>query len=429
MKQVLVESVHHQHFNLSNLDDCQAKRLCTRPLHVSRLCHSKESALTENSAHHSLKSEGHASTPVPTAGNGNDYAEPDSAMIADDHELLAAIFFQQKQQQHAERHRDLSFVQPDGCCPATVRQQQQLLHVVQQAACAPIGQGEDVQLAAEATDTVDAAADTAAAQSSSQHEMPAAETPAEDAGGKRVDADTCEEAGGPNREIRSISRSHLDCIICRELMVEVHALHCGHMFCGLCLAHWFKRKKDCPSCRTAVTGDFKVCQCCQRHAFSAVLSIAGHTVGVVKAHAGARKRNCRNHTRCCTQAGTNHTAISKYSSICVSPASCWQLIGAAFSQASQWNPAGSPALCLQTSQCGCSAWMKLLLRPWPVKATVKARSGQQECGSGNLSRLAQQKSGSTCSSSSQAQLITVDGSNSGSSSNGGSHHLCSCPLG
>eukprot|EP00775_Hariotina_reticulata_P010973 gene10973-11128_t len=110
----------------------------------------------------------------------------------------------------------------------------------------------DVQLAAEAADRQNAAT----TQSSSQHEMPglAAEDPAEDAGGERVAAGACDEARCCNREIRSISRSHLDCIICRELMAEVHALHCGHMFCGLCLAHWLNRKKDCPSCRTAVTG-------------------------------------------------------------------------------------------------------------------------------------------------------------------------------
>ena len=50
--------------------------------------------------------------------------------------------------------------------------------------------------------------------------------------------------------------SHFSCACCYELMVQPTTLNCGHSFCRLCLAHWWKtsQKTTCPQCRQPWTG-------------------------------------------------------------------------------------------------------------------------------------------------------------------------------
>ncbi len=48
--------------------------------------------------------------------------------------------------------------------------------------------------------------------------------------------------------------THLTCPVCCDLLISTHMLHCGHMFCGLCLATWMTQNQSCPSCRKPITG-------------------------------------------------------------------------------------------------------------------------------------------------------------------------------
>ncbi|BFZ07260.1 hypothetical protein BsWGS_10300 [Bradybaena similaris] len=49
----------------------------------------------------------------------------------------------------------------------------------------------------------------------------------------------------------------LQCAICNELFIKATSLNCAHVFCKLCIAQWMKVKKECPSCRSAVTSQLQ----------------------------------------------------------------------------------------------------------------------------------------------------------------------------
>lgn len=59
--------------------------------------------------------------------------------------------------------------------------------------------------------------------------------------------------GGGGGAILAALANHLTCAVCQDLPIAAHALGCGHLFCGLCLAEWMPRKQSCPTCREAVT--------------------------------------------------------------------------------------------------------------------------------------------------------------------------------
>lgn len=48
--------------------------------------------------------------------------------------------------------------------------------------------------------------------------------------------------------------NHLTCPICCDTLLATHILHCGHMFCGTCLATWMTQNQSCPSCRKVISG-------------------------------------------------------------------------------------------------------------------------------------------------------------------------------
>nr|XP_054762929.1 bifunctional apoptosis regulator-like isoform X2 [Lytechinus pictus] len=54
----------------------------------------------------------------------------------------------------------------------------------------------------------------------------------------------------------SLMDSNFSCACCYELMVQPTTLNCGHSFCRLCLARWWKtsQKMTCPECRQPWTG-------------------------------------------------------------------------------------------------------------------------------------------------------------------------------
>lgn len=63
--------------------------------------------------------------------------------------------------------------------------------------------------------------------------------------------------GTPGSQAMSnVLASHLSCAACQDWMVACHALSCGHMFCGTCLATCLERSNSCPSCRRANAGAF-----------------------------------------------------------------------------------------------------------------------------------------------------------------------------
>mmetsp|Transcript_13927 Transcript_13927/g.30087 ORF Transcript_13927/g.30087 Transcript_13927/m.30087 type:complete len:382 (-) Transcript_13927:747-1892(-) len=55
-------------------------------------------------------------------------------------------------------------------------------------------------------------------------------------------------------KIMDVLANHFTCPICHEWPVACHALSCGHMFCGLCLATWLTQKSTCPTCRKPLAG-------------------------------------------------------------------------------------------------------------------------------------------------------------------------------
>lgn len=61
----------------------------------------------------------------------------------------------------------------------------------------------------------------------------------------------------PGVKMRDILANHLSCAICQDWLVACHALSCGHMFCGLCLATWLSRSQSCPHCRKPVSGELR----------------------------------------------------------------------------------------------------------------------------------------------------------------------------
>lgn len=59
------------------------------------------------------------------------------------------------------------------------------------------------------------------------------------------------------KDITSMLANHLTCAICHEWLAGAHALSCGHMFCGICLANWLAQKQSCPECRKPTAGKAK----------------------------------------------------------------------------------------------------------------------------------------------------------------------------
>ncbi|KAG2453691.1 hypothetical protein HYH02_001903 [Chlamydomonas schloesseri] len=56
------------------------------------------------------------------------------------------------------------------------------------------------------------------------------------------------------KDIVSNLANHLTCAICHDWLAGAHALTCGHMFCGICLAGWLSQKQSCPECRKPSAG-------------------------------------------------------------------------------------------------------------------------------------------------------------------------------
>ncbi|PNH08910.1 E3 ubiquitin-protein ligase [Tetrabaena socialis] len=56
------------------------------------------------------------------------------------------------------------------------------------------------------------------------------------------------------KEIAALLSNHLTCAICHDWLAGAHALSCGHMFCGVCLASWLTQKQSCPECRKPTAG-------------------------------------------------------------------------------------------------------------------------------------------------------------------------------
>ena len=56
--------------------------------------------------------------------------------------------------------------------------------------------------------------------------------------------------------LRSMSETTFTCGCCYELMIQPTTLNCGHSFCRLCLARWWKsvKKMTCPGCRQPWSG-------------------------------------------------------------------------------------------------------------------------------------------------------------------------------
>lgn len=61
----------------------------------------------------------------------------------------------------------------------------------------------------------------------------------------------------PSREATSVAnifRENYTCAICQELMVGAYSfVPCGHLYCGICIANWLDRSKQCPNCRKQLT--------------------------------------------------------------------------------------------------------------------------------------------------------------------------------
>lgn len=58
-------------------------------------------------------------------------------------------------------------------------------------------------------------------------------------------------------QMETLADSPMTCAVCQDVIVGAHVLTCGHMFCGMCLDSWIKKKapsKDvtCPECRQPV---------------------------------------------------------------------------------------------------------------------------------------------------------------------------------
>ncbi|GLC45088.1 hypothetical protein PLESTM_001685300 [Pleodorina starrii] len=56
------------------------------------------------------------------------------------------------------------------------------------------------------------------------------------------------------KDIAALLSNHLTCSICHDWLAGAHALTCGHMFCGICLASWLTQKQSCPECRKPTAG-------------------------------------------------------------------------------------------------------------------------------------------------------------------------------
>ena len=46
-----------------------------------------------------------------------------------------------------------------------------------------------------------------------------------------------------------------ECGICSDVFLDPVTLPCGHSFDFKCLTRWLRRKRTCPTCRTAVNGN------------------------------------------------------------------------------------------------------------------------------------------------------------------------------
>ena len=44
------------------------------------------------------------------------------------------------------------------------------------------------------------------------------------------------------------------CVICQNVLEEAVKVKCGHKFCLVCLAKWFKENLNCPTCRYEIKG-------------------------------------------------------------------------------------------------------------------------------------------------------------------------------
>lgn len=60
------------------------------------------------------------------------------------------------------------------------------------------------------------------------------------------------------KDVASMLSNHLMCSICHEWLAAAHAVSCGHMFCGVCLANWMQQKQTCPECRKPIAGEWAV---------------------------------------------------------------------------------------------------------------------------------------------------------------------------
>ncbi|XP_022101871.1 bifunctional apoptosis regulator-like [Acanthaster planci] len=67
---------------------------------------------------------------------------------------------------------------------------------------------------------------------------------------------TVPTSSGPSEPLSPMSESTFTCGCCYEIMVQPTTLNCGHSFCRLCLARWWKTQKrtTCPECRYPWTG-------------------------------------------------------------------------------------------------------------------------------------------------------------------------------
>ncbi|XP_076766343.1 uncharacterized protein LOC143433097 [Xylocopa sonorina] len=54
-------------------------------------------------------------------------------------------------------------------------------------------------------------------------------------------------------KVNDIMDEQLTCTICSELFVKATTLNCMHTFCHHCINSWYRKKKECPVCRTRIS--------------------------------------------------------------------------------------------------------------------------------------------------------------------------------
>ena len=54
-------------------------------------------------------------------------------------------------------------------------------------------------------------------------------------------------------DVTDVMLSQFTCAICQDWMLGCHAMSCGHMFCGHCLAKWLDLRQACPTCRKPIS--------------------------------------------------------------------------------------------------------------------------------------------------------------------------------